>query len=304
VKTSVVIETWNLGGRIAGLGKLFATLAPQVTAADAEVVVTHTGIGAARQASLGSALGRPITWVELPATAGYYVHKNRGFDASTGEIVAFLDGDCDPAATWLAALTAPIRGGARVVAGATSYPGPLAPLANQIDFPYFDRTGRKSIADAPESVRNFFANNVAFERAVFADRRYPTIAPMFHGQCQVLGLQLLEASITVQFAPAARVTHAWPDGLREFLHVRFLRGADTVSLLPYVVTAYAPRASSTVARLGSLPALAILGVRAVSAAWSALRRGPIVRGLGLVACVTVLDSIGAAAAPTVYRMIG
>ncbi|CAN5836901.1 glycosyltransferase family 2 protein [soil metagenome] len=296
-----MIESWNLGEDLArverGLWELADTLAPQVADHTAEVVITHRGLGERARASIDRALVRPITWVLLPGSAGYYEHKNRGFDATTGDIVAFLDGDCAPSASWLAALIAPIAGGeAKVAAGMTSYPGELGPLANQLDFPYYGR--------GPGCVRNFFANNVAFSREVFAARRYPTIEPMFHGQCQVLGLQLLTEAIAIRFAAGARVTHAWPEDLAEWLEVRLLKGADTVSLLPYVVAAYAPRASPMVERLGALPALSILGLRAVTGTWAALRKGPVWKGLGLVACVTVLDALGAAAAPAVYRRIG
>ncbi|MEO8707030.1 MAG: glycosyltransferase [Kofleriaceae bacterium] len=299
---SVIVETWNASDRLA---HLLATLAPQVAAADAEVVITHAGISSVEQRSLDRLIGRSIRWLDLGTEAGYYDHKNRGFDVSTGDIVAFIDGDCSPVATWLAALTRPIVDGERVVAGATSYPGALGALANQIDFPYFDREGaqRRTIADAPHAVRNFFANNVAFARAEFAGRRYPAIEPMFHGQCQVLALQLLADDVPIRFAPAARVTHAWPDGVRDWVTVRLLRGADTVSLLPYVLGRYAPKVAGPVARLGSLPSLAIFGVRALAATWTAVTRGPLLRGLGFVAMATVLDSIGAAAAPAVYRYV-
>ncbi len=305
---SLVIETYNLGDAkraIAPLGTLLATLAPQVTAV--EVIVTHTGIPDAARATLEAALGASIRWVELSRDATYYTHKNRGFDASTGDVIAFIDGDCDPAPGWLAALTAPIvDGDARVVAGATSYPGALAPLANQLDFPYFDGVAgrQRSIEDAPHTVRNFFANNVAFARELFGALRYPTITPMFHGQCQVLGLQLLERGIAIRFAPQAAVVHAWPENVTEWVQTRLLRGADTVALFPYVVAAYAPRATPVVARLGSIPALALFGVRAITGAWAAVRRGPVLRGLGLLAAITVVDAVGAAAAPTVYRRLG
>lgn len=306
MSVSVVVETWNLGdpaGAAAGLPRLLAALAPQLAAADAELVITHAGIAAAPRARIEAAHGRPIRWIELPAGAGYYEHKNHGFAATTGEIVAFLDGDCDPSPRWLAALTRPIaEGEARVVAGATTYGGPLAPLANEMDFPYFDEARRRrAIEDAPPTVRNFFANNVAFARPVFAANPYPAIDDMFHGQCQVLGLRLLEAGHAIRFAPEARVVHAWPEGLTEWLSVRLLRGADTVSLLPFVIAAYAPRAAPAVARLGPVPALAILGLRALTSSWTAVRRGPVVRGLGLVACVTVLDAIGAAASRSVHH---
>ena len=273
---SVVIETWNARDRLA---ELLDQIGPA-----GEIVVTYSGER--------PQLAGDIRWVELPDEAGYYDHKNAGFAAARGEIVAFVDGDCGPQPGWLAALTDPIaRGEARVVAGATSYPGALAPLANQLDFPYF-RSGR-------DWVRNFFANNVAFARETFSG--YPRIAPMFHGQCQVLGLTLRAAGVPIRFAPAARVFHAWPDGPAEWLAVRLLRGADAASLLPYVVAHYAPRAAPIVARFGRAPALGVLALRALVGTWTALWHGPVVRGLALVAGVTVVDAIGAAAAPVVYR---
>jgi len=290
VRLSIVVEGWNTDGAVE---RVLAQLAPQV--GDAQVVVTHTGLTSKQRAAAEARLGRGIDWVVLAKDAGYYDHKNRGFDVSTGDIVAFLDGDTDPSPGWLAAITAPFAHGAQVVAGATSYPGELSALGTRLDFPVF-------AAEQPGCVRNFFANNVAFARAVFAARRYPEL-PMFHGQCQVLALQLRAAKIAIRFAPQARVTHAWPEDLREWLEVRLLRGADTVSLLPHVVGAYAPRALPAVAKLGRLSALAVLGVRALQGAAAAVKQGPVLRGLGLVAAVTAADALGAAAAPAVYRWI-
>ncbi|MDX2086556.1 MAG: glycosyltransferase family A protein [Kofleriaceae bacterium] len=306
---SVVIESWNIDDDTAGLGRLLEILAPQVVAVGAEVVISHVGISASARTALDARLGRAITWVELAPSATYYDHKNDGFDASTGEIVAFVDGDCRPSPGWLAALTAPIASGAAVVAGATSYEGALAPLANELDFPYFDGQHKtRSFAATSEqpsaTVRNFFANNVAFARSAFAARRFPELAPMFHGQCQVLALQLVEAGIPIIYARDARVTHAWPGSVGEWVHVRLLRGADTRQLLPHVLATYAPRARAVAMKLGPLPALAILGLRMFTGTRAALQRGPALRGLALVAGVTAVDALGAAAAPAVYRVLG
>jgi len=303
---SVVIECWNIDSQATSLARLLERLAPQVGSLGAEVIVTHAGISGRDRESLAATFGA-ITWLELPATAGYYEHKNRGFDASTGEIVAFIDGDCEPCTSWLPSIVAPFAAGAQVVAGATSYAGALASLANELDFPYFDGAERRrrfaatSSSTAP-TVRNFFANNVAFSREAFGSRRYPTL-PMFHGQCQVLALRFVEAGIPIIFAPGARVTHAWPGSVSEWLQVRLLRGADTTKLLPHVLATYAPEMRPAAVRLGPLPALVVLALRAVTGSLSALRRGPVVRGLALVAGVTAVDAIGAAAAPAVYRWI-
>jgi glycosyltransferase involved in cell wall biosynthesis len=146
--------------------------------------------------------------VAVAAGSDYYEHKNLGFDATSGQMVAFLDGDCQPAPTWLAALLAPLREGSQVVAGATSYAGVMAPLANRLDF------------------------------------------------------------------------------------------------LPYVVASYAPGVLAVVSRLGPAPALAVLGARALLAGGTAVRRGPLLRGLGLLVGVTALDALGALAAPLVYGWAG
>jgi hypothetical protein len=312
---SIVVETWNLGSElrerarvVEGLTARARELAPQrartSTWTETELVVTHPGLDPCERGAVEDAAGGPITWCEVPPAAGYYQHKNLGFDAAGGDAIAFLDGDCAAAPTWLAAITDPIADGeAGVVAGLTSYPGPLAPLANAIDFPYFDAAGAPLSPAAPRArtVRNFFANNVAFSRAAFAPRRFPTVDGMFHGQCQVLGLALLRAGVSIAFAAGARVTHAWPEGAREWLRVRLLRGADCTALLPHVVEAYAPRATATVSRLGPLPALALIAARAVPAAARALRGPSVVRGLGLVGLVTGVDAVGALAAPAVHR---
>ena len=298
---SVMLETWNLtrdpAEAVATLRGQLRALAPQLAACAAELVVTHAGLGAAERAQLAREHGRAITWLELPPEAGFYEHKNRGFAASTGEIIVFLDGDTEPSEGWLAALTSPIaRGEALVVAGFTGYPGALAELGNLFDFPHFAGT-------APQTVRHFWANNVAFARHVFAAHPFPAIAPMFHGQCQVLALQLRAAGIAIASAPHARVTHGWPVSARDWLAVRLLRGADTVSLLPHVADAYAPRASPVVRWLGPLPALALLSVRAIAGTLAALRGGPRLRSLALVAGCTLVDAVGAAAAPVVYRRL-
>ena len=293
---SVVIETWNLRDDPRALAALLVALKRDHT--PDEVVVTHRGIAAERRAELATLVAGDIVWVELGRAAGYYDHKNAGFAASHGDVVAFIDGDCEPASGWLASLVEPIVDHqARVVAGVTSYRGELAELATRLDFPHF------AAERAPHSVRHFFANNVAFKREVFAAHLYPHLPPMFHGQCQVLALELREAGIAIRLAPEARVFHAWPGSLREWLAVRLLRGADTVSLVPYVAAHYAGRAAPWLSRVPRLPALAVLGTRAVAGTWWALRRRPVARGLALVAGVSLFDAIGAIAAPQVYRAL-
>jgi hypothetical protein len=294
-RRSIVIETWNLSREPAlvdlAIGSLLARLAP--ASAGAEIVVTHEGhcpVLRARHAG--------VRWVELPRGSGYYEHKNAGFSASVGDVVAFIDGDCKPTAGWLDAIVEPIASGrASVVAGRTVYEGGSArALETSLDFPMF------ATRRAPNGVRNFFANNVAFARDAFPG--YPNIPGMFHGQCQVLALTLAAGGVVVHHAALARVEHALPEGRREWLRIHLLRGADASSLAPHVVGARAPRLAKLARRAAPLTALAALGARAVIAAARPLaprcgRR----TALGTIAAVTVVEALGAIAERTVHRRL-
>lgn len=302
---SLVVETWNLGGarRDAaavedGLAALLARLRRQTLPLTAlrDVVVTHDGLGAPARARLDEVAGRGVTWVEVEPGAGYYEHKNRGFDATRGEVVAFVDADCAPAPAWLERLTAPIAGGeARVVAGATVYPrGPAALAGTALDFPVFPSPL------APGAVRGFFANNVAFARATFAARRFPPAPGMFKGPCQLLALALQADGVVVLRAPGARVEHAWPGGLREHLAMRLRRGADARAFAPHLALAYAPRLAPLVELAGPLPGLALLAARACHAGGRLAAARPTPRaalaGAAVITAATAVDAVGVVAA--------
>jgi hypothetical protein len=305
MRVSIVIETLNLlGGDVeSGLRGLAARLRAQTSplASQADLVVTHVGLSGAARARLDESFGRPARWVELPETADYYEHKNRGFAAAEGDIVAFTDGDCAPVPGWLAALASPIAAGeCRVVAGRTAYPpGPASLAGTALDFPLL-KSSR-----APRAVRNFFANNVAFERGVFAAHPYPKIAGMFHGQCQVLAMQLEGEGIVVRHEPDALVHHAWPEGPRALLEARLLRGADARALLVHVARAYTPGLSRHAERAGAAPALALLGLRSAVAATQVVCARPpaglLAASLGVIAATAAVDAAGVLAPRAVYR---
>ena len=292
---TIVIETWNLSREPAAVdravGSLLAKLAP--ASAGAEIIVTHEGLPSVLRARHPG-----VRWVELPRGSGYYEHKNVGFAASAGQVVAFIDGDCWPAAGWFDAIVAPILSGqARVVAGRTVYGGgPARALETALDFPTFASRG------APNGTRSFFANNVAFARDAFPG--YPEIPGMFHGQCQVLALALESRGVVVHHAPLARVEHAFPDGCREWLRIHLLRGADASSLAPHVVGSRAPRLAKLTRRAAPLPALAAIGARAAieTARLSTAGRSRS-SAVATIAAVSVVEAVGAIAERTVHRRL-
>ncbi len=313
MKRSLVVETWNLGSCLRDparveteLAALLARLGEQSLPLSAlsELVVVHDGLGEAARCRLQEVANRAIVWVLVPFGTHYYEQKNLGFDATTAEVVAFTDGDCAPCPEWLERLTAPIaEGEARVIAGPTHYTRGRASLAGTaIDFPVIES------APGAKTVRNFFANNVAFARDVFAAHRYPEVAGLFKGSCQVLALALQREGIPIHFAADAVLEHAWPEGLRELVAMRLLRGADTAAMTPRFAEHYAPRLAPRLKRLGKLPALALLGARAVRASAQLVRSRPGARtlavGAGVIAAATVVDTVGALAERSVHRRLG
>ena len=85
--------------------------------------------------------------------------------------------------------------------------------------------------------------------------------------------------------------------------VRHSTARDDLQPLLEDAAHYPGGVSTWLARVPRVPALAVLGVRALAGAWWALRTGPVARGLALVAGVSLVDAIGAAAGPAVYRAV-
>lgn len=303
---ALVLETNNLRGGddpaavVATLARLLRRLRAQTRpiAALDELVITHDGLDATAQAALRAEAGRAIAFVELPEDVGYYEAKNRGFDATRADVVAFADGDCWPDPAWLEALLEGFADPtAQVVAGRTTYRDDLlGAAATAIDFMYFPTPLGQ------DCTRNFYANNVAFRRATFDRFRYQTAADIYRGHCQKLGFRLHAAKVPIRFAPRARTIHRFPDTARELVRLRLLRGADTVAVAPALASAVLP---GPVAAFGRIPGAAPLGVLAARLAFSAhaVNRQDLtaVTGLRRAAClagvlgITLLDAAGAVA---------
>jgi hypothetical protein len=303
---ALVLETNNLragddpAAVVATLARLLRRLRAQTRplAMLDELVITHDGLGADAQAELRREAGRAVAFVAIPEGAGYYEAKNRGFDATRADVVAFGDGDCWPDPGWLEHLLEPFADDAvRVVAGRTTYRDDLlGASATAIDFMYFPTPLGEGCT------RNFYANNVAFRRATFDAFRYEPAESVYRGHCQKLGFRLHAAKVPILFVPRARTVHRFPDSARELVRLRLLRGADTVAVAPALASAVLP---ASLAGFGRIPAIAPLAVLAARLAFSAraVNRQDLspVSGLRRAAClagvlgITLLDATGAVA---------
>jgi len=307
LSTALVLETHNLQGGgagsasvVDGVERLLMHLGAQSRALSTlrEVVITHPGIGPLEQARLEAAAQRRLTFVLLCSGEDYYQAKNAGFDATTADVVAFGDTDCWPEKDWLQQLFAPFETYAstvQVVAGRTTYRRDLlGTAASTIDFMYFPSPL------GTQCTRNFYANNVAFRRQLFARHRFLPADQVYRGHCQVLGLKLQAQGVPVLFVPQARTIHRFPDTAREFVKLRLLRGQDTTELTPHLARSYLPTSLVRLASKGPLGPLAVLGVRLVCSVASIGRQDmPPVGGASWLACVggiagiSLMDAAGA-----------
>jgi hypothetical protein len=286
--TALILETHNLEGGDAdvtrmrtSLQRLFARLSEQTRTPD-ELVITHRDIGAADIADIAPSEAKLVA---LPERASYYDAKNAGFAASSANVVVFADSDCWPDPRWLDRLLAPI-GEFRAVAGRTSYRDDwVGAAASAIDFLYFDNPQHAGCT------LNFYANNVAFERALFEEHPFPHGEAMYRGHCQMLGARLHRAGVPIRFAHDAHTVHRFPDRLGELIALRLLRGRDLRMLAPHLAEAYLPK------RLGEsrlLPQLVFAGRLASSldalADDGRLRR---VATSALMCAISAVDYVGA-----------
>lgn len=309
-RTALVLETNNLRGgadlqKVASsLKRLVAALGGQSIplASLAQIVITHDGLPSAVCREIESLAACPVDFVRIHADTGYYDAKNLGFDRTDParcDYVAFGDADCVPAVDWLEQLLAPfaLADAPRVVAGRTSYAETIAGAAlTTIDFMYFpSRFGAGATA-------NFYANNVAFERAVFAQYRYQPLAGVYRAHCQVLGLRLVAAGIALHYAARAHTEHRLPDSRLQALQLRWMRGQDSVGLTPFLVRTYAPARMQWLGRGGPIGPLCVLAVR-LRHSLRALNRQDLrpLRGLRRLAAIAMIvgfsavDGLGALA---------
>ncbi len=310
---ALILETNNLRGGGAGaeraarsLEALLRHLGDQTLPLSAldEVVVTHDGLSPNLRKDLDRAAGRDLCFVEIPEGADYYEAKNRGFAATRAEVVVFGDSDCWPEPRWLEALLEPFGDeGTRAVAGRTTYREDLlGTAATTIDFMYFDSPLGAGCT------RNFYANNVAFRRELFADHPFPLHDGLYRGPCQILGLKLHAAGVPIRFAPAARTFHRFPDDRAELVRLRSFRGQDARTLAPVLAEHLLPAGLRWLGKAGPLSAAALLACRLGFSLRALNRQGmPELSGARLaatvagVAALSALDAAAALGAPWLVK---
>jgi hypothetical protein len=158
---SVVVVSFN-GPRL--LGGCLASLAPQMTAGDVEVVAVR----AWPDLTDGhAALVRDfpaVAWVTAPAGTTVPVMRRMGIRASHGEIVALLEDDCVVAPDWCQAVVTAHRETADVAIGGAVEPGPYRRGRDWAVF--FCEYGRFMPPLPERPTTDLPGNNVSYKREV------------------------------------------------------------------------------------------------------------------------------------------
>lgn len=248
-----------------------------------EVVVVDN---ASTDATGARAAGFPVTCVTEPARGRAHA-RNRGIQASQGDVVAFTDADCVVARSWLQELAQPFADDrVYAVAGEILASPPVTPAQR-----YMARRIPQMQASALRAPRPYFATgNVAFRRATFA--RVGLFDPRFvTGEDQDFAWRFLRASLAFRYAPAAVVYHRHRPGGWAFFGQQLGWAHGAVLLRRHHALPWGVR--------DELAAYATLGRRAWDLARSVLRwRGR--RGHG----ETVADPFYGVAREVAYRLVG
>lgn len=226
MSVSVVVETITAredskGSLADDLRGTLEALTKQTVAPDEVIIVLDDNV----EQHAADEVRRRYPYAKFAASkqSNYFAAKNAGAAIAAGDIVALLDGDCQPAPDWLELILARLTPGVDGVAGHTRYVGRslFARTLSVPDFAFvFEQDGGTSTG--------MNLNNVAFRRDVLL--RHPLDARIRrNGGCYFLFNQLRAAGGRVVYEPRARTVHGYAGALT-LLKKHFDRGYDGVTV--------------------------------------------------------------------------
>jgi glycosyltransferase involved in cell wall biosynthesis len=259
---SVVIETITTRFDCAA-GSLADDLGATLDALDRQtyphelierIVVLDDEVAAADARELGRRYPS-VKFVTSPAS-NYFAAKNAGASVAAGDIIALLDGDCEPAPNWLEALLARFEHGVAAVSGCTRYIG-SSWAAWTFSIPDFAHV----LAEEEDVASGFNINNVAFRREVLLAHPFDTRIRR-NGGCYFLFHQLRADRARVLYEPRAVVAHGLDIRGLSFVRKHFDRGYDGVTVYS-LDDRCVLRGTRLFRRLGAVALVAIAGRRIV-----------------------------------------
>jgi glycosyltransferase involved in cell wall biosynthesis len=196
----------------------------------------------------------PSVKIVVSPARNYFAAKNAGAEKASGDVIALLDGDCEPAPDWLETLLAPLAGGVAAVGGRTRYTGDswAARTFSIPDFGYI-------LADENGAASGFNINNVAFPREVLLAHPFDTRISR-DGGCYFLFHQLRAAGGRILYESRAVVAHGIDIEGFGFVRKHFNRGYDGVTVYRLDADAVL-RGTRLFRRFGAIALVAIIARR-------------------------------------------
>lgn len=221
---SVAIVTRRISTEVERLAARL--LAMPVLAAEGEVLVV------AEDAVPHPTPPEPLAGASLlriPHGRGVAYNRNRAIDASSGEVIVFLDDDCWPAEQWLPELLVPLRDpGVDAVMGAVRIPAStfLGDSISALGFPGGGSVGFEVMFHVDEDgfTNHLSTLNCALRRRVFEHVGGFDETMTAGAEDGELAHRVHVAGLRMKFQPAAVVDHRARVALGDFARWFFLRG--------------------------------------------------------------------------------
>jgi glycosyltransferase involved in cell wall biosynthesis len=211
---SVIVPAHNAAGT---LSDVLAALKSQTIAGDRFEVVVVDDASSDDTANIGRAAGARV--ISAPRHIGVAASRNLGARSAHADVLAFLDADCVPAATWvehgvgaLDALDADILAGEIEVAVDNASPVALVSLTHDFDQELYASQGFGATG-------NLWVRRHVFDRAGAFDEK------LERNEDREFGLSAVAAGATLRYAPDVVVTHP-SRGFNELARRSFRIGTD------------------------------------------------------------------------------
>jgi glycosyltransferase involved in cell wall biosynthesis len=222
---SVIIPARNEERTIAALVTRVRSQQPPGIRLEVLIVDDGSSDGTAEAATRAGAVVVPLP--PAPGGGNPAIARNRGAWAATGELLVFLDADCEPAVGWLATLLAAHDGRAAVVGGSLDLPRGLPAMARYDYYcGWYHVHSRRPAGEVP----NHPPGNLSVRRELFTSTRGFTEQQPIAYAHEELAWQadVRRAGGRIYFEPAAIVFHRNRPGFRNLLRRNYRWGYSAI----------------------------------------------------------------------------
>lgn len=220
---SVVIPSYNAEQTI---GTCLDSLTGQLPEEEFEIILVDSSSD--RTPDIAEEAFPRVKLVRLPRRTDPGTARNHGIEMAAGEVVAFLDADCQACPGWLEGIVAAHGQGHRAAGGAIDCANPTT---EAVAWAGYLAEFREFIPEQPKrTVGHLPTANISYHRSIFEE--FGHFEGDFYPQEDlVFNLGLQRGGVPILFDPAIRVRHRHREKLSRFLGHQRLIGRVTASVL-------------------------------------------------------------------------